>query len=431
MKLKTVLHLILILDILILAGAAAGQAAAPISNYRPEEMTSESTVDLKIDEIFIKNEYIQIKYIFKIIEISKKAQTKMSLDELFYDKSSKGKIDFYSNEEIVEFLDPVSLNNLKIEYTDKNNFSYSIIEPEIIVSLFENASIEVNEEIMNITDEEEFIRSENKLNLSLFTRNISRDQKIITTDLRVESKDNTFLNTTVKTINGEENLVGILVINNSDLARSQKKIYAVYLKAISLRELSKDNNKIINLDGLNNIVSSTIFNNKKRGEEKYILLFIGENNSIKSKIVFKKEYALYLDYEENDYIMLGLDKTMFSKLNLELNVYAWNKNEYYLSLGVNEEVRVNPYFSLGAGVYPIVYEVESEKFQEEYYWVNAKIFIFNEKNQINLFYQQKNEKEDLRLELSRKFWDNLDIILANEINKDRKEEWELGLKWNF
>lgn len=431
MKLKTVLHLILILDILILAGAAAGQAAAPISNYRPEEMISESTVDLKIDEIFIKNEYIQIKYIFKIIEISKKAQTKMSLDELFYDKSSKGKIDFYSNEEIVEFLDPVSLNNLKIEYTDKNNFSYSIIEPEIIVSLFENASIEVNEEIMNITDEEEFIRSENKLNLSLFTRNISRDQKIITTDLRVETKNNTFLNTTVKTINGEENLVGILVINNSDLARSQKKIYAVYLKAISLRELSKDNNKIINLDGLNNIVSSTIFNNKKRGEEKYILLFIGENNSIKSKIVFKREYALYLDYEENDYIMLGLDKTMFSKLNLELNVYAWNKNEYNLSLGVNEEVRVNSYFSLGAGVYPIVYEVKSEKFQDEYYWVNAKIFIFNEKNQINLFYQQKNEKEDLRLELSRKFWDNLDIILANEINKDRKEEWELGLKWNF
>lgn len=431
MKLKTVLHLILILDILILAGAAAGQAAAPISNYRPEEMISESTVDLKIDEIFIKNEYIQIKYIFKIIEISKKAQTKMSLDELFYDKSSKGKIDFYSNEEIVEFLDPVSLNNLKIEYTDKNNFSYSIIEPEIIVSLFENASIEVNEEIMNITDEEEFIRSENKLNLSLFTRNISRDQKIITTDLRVETKNNTFLNTTVKTINGKENLVGILVINNSDLARSQKKIYAVYLKAISLRELSKDNNKIINLDGLNNIVSSTIFNNKKRGEEKYILLFIGENNSIKSKIVFKREYALYLDYEENDYIMLGLDKTMFSKLNLELNVYAWNKNEYNLSLGVNEEVRVNSYFSLGAGVYPIVYEVKSEKFQDEYYWVNAKIFIFNEKNQINLFYQQKNEKEDLRLELSRKFWDNLDIILANEINKDRKEEWELGLKWNF
>lgn len=431
MKLKTVLHLILILDILILAGAAAGQAAAPISNYRPEEMISESTVDLKIDEIFIKNEYIQIKYIFKIIEISKKAQTKMSLDELFYDKSSKGKIDFYSNEEIVEFLDPVSLNNLKIEYTDKNNFSYSIIEPEIIVSLFENASIEVNEEIMNITDEEEFIRSENKLNLSLFTRNISRDQKIITTDLRVETKNNTFLNTTVKTINGEENLVGILVINNSDLARSQKKIYAVYLKAISLRELSKDNNKIINLDGLNNIVSSTIFNNKKRGEEKYILLFIGENNSIKSKIVFKREYALYLDYEENDYIMLGLDKTMFSKLNLELNVYAWNKNEYNLSLGVNEEVRVNSYFSLGAGVYPIVYEVKSEKFQDEYYWVNAKIFIFNDKNQINVFYQQKNEKEDLRLELSRKFWDNLDIILANEINKDRKEEWELGLKWNF
>ena len=212
MKLKTVLHLILILDILILAGAAAGQAAAPISNYKPEEMISESTVDLKIDEIFIKNEYIQIKYIFKIIEISKKAQTKMSLDELFYDKSSKGKIDFYSNEEIVEFLDPVSLNNLKIEYTDKNNFSYSIIEPEIIVSLFENASIEVNEEIMNITDEEEFIRSENKLNLSLFTRNISRDQKIITTDLRVETKNNTFLNTTVKTINGEENLVGILVM---------------------------------------------------------------------------------------------------------------------------------------------------------------------------------------------------------------------------
>ena len=431
MKLKTVLHLILILDILILAGAAAGQAAAPISNYRPEEMISESTVDLKIDEIFIKNEYIQIKYIFKIIEISKKTQTKMSLDELFYDKSSKGKIDFYSNEEIVEFLDPVSLNNLKIEYTDKNNFSYSIIEPEIIVSLFENASIEVNEEIMNITDEEEFIRSENKLNLSLFTRNISSDQKIITTDLRVETKNNTFLNTTVKTINGEENLVGILVINNSDLARSQKKIYAVYLKAISLRELSKDNNKIINLDGLNNIVSSTIFNNKKRGEEKYILLFIGENNSIKSKIVFKREYALYLDYEENDYIMLGLDKTMFSKLNLELNVYAWNKNEYYLSLGVNEEVRVNPYFSLGAGVYPIVYEVKSEKFQDEYYWVNAKIFIFNDKNQINVFYQQKNEKEVLRLELSRKFWDNLDIILANEINKDRKEEWELGLKWNF
>lgn len=431
MKLKTVLHLILILDILILAGAAAGQAAAPISNYRPEEMISESTVDLKIDEIFIKNEYIQIKYIFKIIEISKKAQTKMSLDELFYDKSSKGKIDFYSNEEIVEFLDPVSLNNLKIEYTDKNNFSYSIIEPEIIVSLFENASIEVNEEIMNITDEEEFIRSENKLNLSLFTRNISRDQKIITTDLRVETKNNTFLNTTVKTINGKENLVGILVINNSDLARSQKKIYAVYLKAISLRELSKDNNKIINLDGLNNIVSSTIFNNKKRGEEKYILLFIGENNSIKSKIVFKREYALYLDYEENDYIMLGLDKTMFSKLNLELNVYAWNKNEYNLSLGVNEEVRVNSYFSLGAGVYPIVYEVKSEKFQDEYYWVNAKIFIFNDKNQINVFYQQKNEKEDLRLELSRKFWDNLDIILANEINKDRKEEWELGLKWNF
>ena len=431
MKLKTVLHLILILDILILAGAAAGQAAAPISNYKPEEMISESTVDLKIDEIFIKNEYIQIKYIFKIIEISKKAQTKMSLDELFYDKSSKGKIDFYSNEEIVEFLDPVSLNNLKIEYTDKNNFSYSIIEPEIIVSLFENASIEVNEEIMNITDEEEFIRSENKLNLSLFTRNISRDQKIITTDLRVETKNNTFLNTTVKTINGEENLVGILVINNSDLARSQKKIYAVYLKAISLRELSKDNNKIINLDGLNNIVSSTIFNNKKRGEEKYILLFIGENNSIKSKIVFKREYALYLDYEENDYIMLGLDKTMFSKLNLELNVYAWNKNEYNLSLGVNEEVRVNSYFSLGAGVYPIVYEVKSEKFQDEYYWVNAKIFIFNEKNKINVFYQEKNEKEVLRLELSRKFWDNLDIILANEINKDRKEEWELGLKWNF
>lgn len=430
MKLKTVLHLILILDILILAGAAAGQAAAPISNYRPEEIISESAADLKIDEIFIKNEYIQIKYIFKIIEISKKAQTKMNLDELFYDKSSKGKIDFYSNDEIVEFLDPVSLNNIKIEYKDKNNFSYSIIEPEIIVSLFENASIEVNEEVMNITDEEEFIRLENKLNLTLFTRNISRDQKIITTDLRVETKDNTFLNTTIKTINGEENLVGILVINNSDLARNQKKLYAVYIKAISLRKLSKDNNKIINLDGLNNIVSSTIFDNK-RDEEKYILLFIGENNSIKSKIVFKREFALYLDYEEDDYIMLGVDKTMFSKLNLELNAYTWNQIEYYLSLGVNEEVRVSPYFSLGAGVYPIVYEVESEKFQEEYYWVNAKIFIFNEKNQISLFYQQKNEKEDLRLELSRKFWNNLDIILANEINKDRKEEWELGLKWNF
>jgi len=433
MKLKTALHLILILGILILAGAAAGQAAAPISAFDPEEMMPGYIDNSNNDEAFLKNEHLQIKYIFKIIEISKKYQSSMRLNELLYDKNSTGKINFYSNKQILEFIDPVSLNNLKIEYKDENDFSYSIIEPEIIVSLFETASISVNEEILNITEEDEFFRSENKLYLSLFTRNISRDSQLITTEFRLETKENTFLDTTLNIINGKDSLVGMLVLknnNNINFVPSQTKLYVVYLKAISLKELNKNNNHIINLDGLNNIVSSSIFE-EKRNQEKYILIFIGENKSIKSKIVVKNEIALYFEFEENEYAMLGLDKTIFSILNLEINAYTWDKVKYFISLGLNEEVNVNSYFSLGAGLYPIVYETESEKFQKEHYWLNAKIFVFNDKNKIILHYEKRNDKENFRIEFSREFWDKIDLIVANKVTQKRKEEWELGFKWKF
>jgi len=415
MKLKIAFHLILILGILILAGAAAGQAAAPISTYNQE------------------NEYLQVKYIFKIIEISKQKQSIIRLNELFFDNSSKSGIDFYNRKQVLEFLDPVSLNNLKIEYNKDNNFSYSIIEPEIIVSLFERASIEVNEEVLNIDDEDELFKSENKLFLSLFTSNISVNKQIITTDFTIETKENNFLNTTLNLVNGEENLVGILTIKNNNTINfvpNQSKFYAVYLKANFLKELTKENNEIINLDGLNNIVSSFNFD-KVREQEKYIVLFLGKNNSVKSKIVFKNDFALYFGFKENEYMNLGLDNNIFSDLNFELNFYSCNEKEYFLSLGVNEEIKIHPYFSLGAGFYPIVFEIEKEKFKNHYYWVNAKIFVFNNKNKIQFYYRERNEKKVFRTEISRELGDKIDIILVNNIYQKRKEEWEVGLKWNF
>ena len=433
MKLKTALHLILILDILLLAGAAAGQAAAPISVFDQEKSISNSLNNLTIDEVFLKNEYLQVKYIFKIIEVSRETKAGIRLNKLFYNNSEKGSIDFYNQNQVLEFLDPVSLNNLKIEYAEENNFNYLIYEPEIIVSLFERASIEVNEEILNITDEDETFKSENKLYLSLFTKNISKDKHKITTEFILETKDNTVMKSTLNIFDGKESLVGFLVfknINNINITPSQSKLYVVYLKAISLKKLTKSNNQIINLDGLDNIVSSDIFASR-RNHENYILFFSGEKKSLKSKIIFKNDFAFYLGFKENKYMMVSLDRPIFSELNLELNIYTRDEKDYFLSLGVNEEIVINPYFSLGAGVYPVVYGLKSEKYEEYFYWINTQLFVLNDKNKISIFYQKRNDKEDLRLEIGREIWKNIEVIAAKEIIFNREEAWELGLKWKF
>ena len=92
---------------------------------------------------------------------------------------------------------------------------------------------------------------------------------------------------------------------------------------------------------------------------------------------------------------------------------------------------MNQYFSLGAGFYPIVYELDSKKFKDFYYWINAKIFVLNDKNKIILHYEKRNDKENFRIEFSREFWDKIDLIVANKVTQKRKEEWELGFKWKF
>ena len=438
MKLKTVLHLILILDIVILAGAAAGQAAAPISVFSSELLasdynTSDSINNKNIESIFSKNEHLQVKYFLKIIEVSREIEKGIDFTDFFYDNTKKGSIGFYSRDQIFELLDPISLNNLKINYEDEKNINYSIIEPEIIVSIFEKASIEVNEEILNINQGEELIKFKAALNLSLFTENISKDKKIITVNFSIENKGQASFNSTLNLVSGKESLVGFLAINKEkkiDFAPSQSKLFVVYIKAVSFMPTDNYSTQIIKLDGLDNIISSTILDDI-RDQKNYISLISGEDKLLKSKLVFKRNFAFYLDYKENNYISLGLDRNLFSDLNLEFNIYNSQENDYFLSLGLNEKVIISPYLLLGAGVYPVVYDLEDEAYKKNYYWAKMKIFILNDKNSILIYYQNKFNKEEVKVEIAKEIRKNVELILANKINSKREEGWKVGLKWKF
>ena len=286
---------------------------------------------------------------------------------------------------------------------------------------------------MNINQGEELIKFKNALNLSLFTENISKDKKIITVNFSIENKGQASFNSTLNLVSGKESLVGFLAINkekNISFVSSQSKLFVVYIKAVSFMPTDNYSSQVIKLDGLDNIISSTILDDI-RDQKNYISLILGEDKLLKSKLVFKRNFAFYLDYKENNYISLGLDRNFFSDLNLEFNIYNSQENDYFLSLGLNEKVIISPYLLLGAGVYPVVYDLEDEAYKKNYYWAKMKIFILNDKNSILIYYQNKFNKEEVKVEIAKEIRKNVELILANKINSKREEGWKVGLKWKF
>lgn len=416
MKFKYRIHLILILVILILAGAAVGQTAA--SNTHFEE----------------QDDLLQIKYIIKFIELSTEEQKSLNLINLLYDNSQKDGINFYNSEEVLELVDPEKLYNLKLNFAKEKNYNYRIIDPKLIVSPFERTSIEVTKEILNINDDKNLFYLENKLFLSILIKNISEDNKYITTEFNIESNNNNFLNTTVNLKSDTDNLIGILTINKlseKNLNNKKNKNFIVYLKALPYQK--QENNQIVDLKNINDLFDFQSLSDKEDKEESFVILYCGNLYFLQSKMVLNNDYSFYLSIKENKFLKFALDKNIIrTNLNLETKIYFEKEKNYFLSVGLNENVEISPFFTLGAGVYPLVYSLEYEKFMTGYYWAKTDLNLVNKKNTISLIYNFKNY-HSLRVEIKRDFWKNIELILAQEFKNDLriKDKWELGLKVKF
>ncbi len=416
MKIKKVILLFFLLDILILAGAAAGQAAAP--TYFPDTE--------------IKEELLQVKYEFKIIEIRKEIEKDIKIEGI-YDKDSKqNSLNFYSEKDYIEIIDPVSSSYIMAKYLNEKKSSQKIIKPEVVVSIFEKASIEVSEITLNLKED---LSHRKKLQLSLIPKKISVEEQEIISDLVIEVDSNSYFNTTIKLKEREEILAGFLLINETlDSGDSQNKLFAVYLQAKFIGGLDElDKRPVLSTGGLSKIISRPQIEENFR--DNYMLVLIGENKYFKSNINLKSNYIINFLLVKDELINIGLGTPIFSELIIESNLLFNKENEFYLSLGLNEEINFNDYLYAGAGIYPLVYMVGEKDLGQYEYWVETGFYFFGNKkgqrDKILIKYQNRKIFKNLKVELHGKISEELDLLLANQMNLKGEDLWQIGFKLNF